>query len=112
MTRIGYARIGIRLRESDVRQRKKSDQKDGSRLCSAKRRKKSHKRALDNRMELSLLQGCPAKPQQPNVPRFSDQKNGFRQVLSDPHWLAKVLLGGFLLINPFLVALAPAEMRN
>ena len=43
-----------------------------------------------------------------NAPRFSDQKNGFRQVLSDPHWLAKVLLGGFLLINPFLVALAPA----
>ncbi len=40
--------------------------------------------------------------------RFIDQKNGFRQVLSDPHWLAKVLLGGFLLINPFLVALAPA----
>ena len=40
--------------------------------------------------------------------RFSDQKNGFRKVLSDPHWLAKVLLGGFLLINPFLVALAPA----
>ena len=39
--------------------------------------------------------------------RFSDQKNGFRQILSDPHWLAKVLLGGFLLINPFLVALAP-----
>jgi hypothetical protein len=44
----------------------------------------------------------------PNAPRFSDQKNGFRQILSDPHWLAKVLLGGFLLINPFLVALAPA----
>src|SRR5476649_1922260 len=40
--------------------------------------------------------------------RFSDQKDGFRQILSDPHWLAKVLLGGFLLINPFLVALAPA----
>ncbi len=40
--------------------------------------------------------------------RFRDQKNGFRQILSDPHWLAKVLLGGFLLINPFLVALAPA----
>lgn len=39
--------------------------------------------------------------------RFSDQKDGFRQILSDPHWLAKVLLGGFLLINPFLVALAP-----
>jgi hypothetical protein len=42
------------------------------------------------------------------VPRFCDQKDGFRQILSDPHGLAKVLLGGFLLINPFLVALAPA----
>jgi ribose/xylose/arabinose/galactoside ABC-type transport system permease subunit len=40
--------------------------------------------------------------------RFADHKEGFRQILSDPHWLAKVLLGGFLLINPFLVALAPA----
>jgi len=40
--------------------------------------------------------------------RFQDHKNGFRQVLSDPHWFAKVILGGFLLINPFLVALAPA----
>ena len=40
--------------------------------------------------------------------RFRDQKDGFRQVLSDQHWLAKVMLGGFLLINPFLVALAPA----
>jgi hypothetical protein len=44
----------------------------------------------------------------PSTIRFSDQKNGFRQILSDPHWLAKVLLGGFLLINPFLVAFAPA----
>ena len=44
----------------------------------------------------------------PPATRFSDQKNGFRLVLSDPHWPAKVLLGGFLLINPFLVALAPA----
>ena len=42
------------------------------------------------------------------APRFCDQKDGFRQILSDPHWLAKVLLGGFLLINPFLVALTPA----
>jgi hypothetical protein len=41
------------------------------------------------------------------VPRFCDQKDGFRQILSDRHWLAKVLLGGFLLINPFLVALVP-----
>lgn len=40
--------------------------------------------------------------------RFTDQKDGFRQILSDRHWLAKVLLGGFLLINPFLVALAPS----
>jgi len=40
--------------------------------------------------------------------RFADQKEGFRQILSDPYWPAKVLLGGFLLINPFLVALAPA----
>lgn len=40
--------------------------------------------------------------------RFSDQKDGFRQILSDRHWLAKVLLNGFLLINPFLIALAPA----
>jgi len=43
----------------------------------------------------------------PSLPRFRDQKDGFRQILSDPNWLAKVLLGGFLLINPFLVALAP-----
>jgi hypothetical protein len=39
--------------------------------------------------------------------RFCDQKDGFRQILSDRYWLAKVLLGGFLLINPFVVALAP-----
>ena len=39
--------------------------------------------------------------------RFRDQKEGFRQVLSDRHWPAKVLLGGFLLINPFLLALTP-----
>jgi hypothetical protein len=43
-----------------------------------------------------------------SAPRFADQKDGFRQVLSDPHWLAKTLLGGFLLINPLLVAFAPA----
>ncbi len=44
----------------------------------------------------------------PGGVRFADQKNGFRQILADPHWLAKVLLGGFLLINPFLIAVAPA----
>jgi hypothetical protein len=43
----------------------------------------------------------------PPAPQFRDQKEGFGQVLSDPQWPAKVLLGGFLLINPFLVALAP-----
>jgi hypothetical protein len=42
-----------------------------------------------------------------NPQRFSDQKEGFRKILSDPEWPWKVLLGGFLLINPFLVALAP-----
>jgi hypothetical protein len=44
--------------------------------------------------------------------RFRDLKDGFRQVLADPHWLAKVLLGGFLLINPILVALAPAYFAH
>jgi hypothetical protein len=44
----------------------------------------------------------------PRTSRFPDHKDGFRQVLSDRHCLAKVLLGGFLLINPFLIALAPA----
>src|SRR6201996_93242 len=48
----------------------------------------------------------------PRLSRFRDQKDGFRQVLSDPHWLAKVLLGGFLLINPFLVALAPSYFSH
>jgi hypothetical protein len=48
----------------------------------------------------------------PPATRFSDLKFGFRQVLSDPHWLAKVLLGGFLLINPFLVALAPSYLSG
>jgi hypothetical protein len=43
-----------------------------------------------------------------HAPRFIEQKDGFQQIVSDPHWLAKILLGGFLLINPFLVALAPA----
>lgn len=40
--------------------------------------------------------------------RFADLKMGFQQIFTDPHWFTKVLLGGFLLINPFLVALAPA----
>ncbi len=40
--------------------------------------------------------------------RFADLKMGFQQILSDPHWVTKILLGGFLLINPFLVALGPA----
>jgi hypothetical protein len=48
----------------------------------------------------------------PATQRFGDQKNGFHQILSDRRWLAKVLLGGFLLINPFLVALAPAYFAH
>jgi hypothetical protein len=44
--------------------------------------------------------------------RFSDFKNGFSKVTADPHWVAKVLLGGFLLINPFLVALAPTYIAG
>jgi hypothetical protein len=39
--------------------------------------------------------------------RFRDQKDGFSEIFSDPQWLAKMLLGGFLLINPFLIALTP-----
>ncbi|HSI83236.1 MAG: hypothetical protein ACAI35_12890 [Candidatus Methylacidiphilales bacterium] len=41
------------------------------------------------------------------MPRFNDLKQGFAQIVTDPHCLAKVLLGGFLLINPFLLALIP-----
>jgi len=48
----------------------------------------------------------------PPSSRFRDQKDGFRQILADPHWLAKVMLGGFLLINPFLVALAPTYFAH
>jgi hypothetical protein len=41
--------------------------------------------------------------------RFSDQKDGFRQIMSDPRWLAKMLIGGFLLINPaYFSSHAPA----
>ncbi len=40
--------------------------------------------------------------------RFSDQKYGFRQLFRDRNLFPKVMLGGFLLINPFLVALAPS----
>jgi hypothetical protein len=44
--------------------------------------------------------------------RFRDQRDGFHQILADPHWFAKVMLGGFLLINPFLVALAPSFLSG
>ena len=43
-----------------------------------------------------------------NMQRFSDFKNGFNCILNDKNWPWKVLLGGFLLINPFLLALAPS----
>jgi hypothetical protein len=41
-------------------------------------------------------------------PRFTDHKAGFREILSDPNWKAKIALSGFLLINPFLLALTPS----
>lgn len=44
--------------------------------------------------------------------RFLDFKEGFGKILSDRYWLPKVLLGGFLLINPFLLALLPAYIRG
>lgn len=44
--------------------------------------------------------------------RFFDFKEGFGKILSDRYWLPKVLLGGFLLINPFLLALLPAYLRG
>ncbi|MDX2225939.1 MAG: hypothetical protein SFY92_02395 [Verrucomicrobiae bacterium] len=39
---------------------------------------------------------------------FNDIKRGFRTLLADPRWFPKILLAGFLLINPFLLAFAPA----
>jgi len=39
---------------------------------------------------------------------FEDIRRGFALFLADPHWLAKVLLAGVLLVNPFLLATAPA----
>lgn len=44
--------------------------------------------------------------------RFSDFKEGFGKILSDKCWLPKVLLGGFLLINPVLLALVPAYFKG
>lgn len=39
--------------------------------------------------------------------RFDDLKEGFGKILADRYWLPKVLLGGFLLINPIMLALVP-----
>ncbi len=36
---------------------------------------------------------------------FNDLKRGFRTILADPWWWLKVLLAGFLLINPLLIVL-------
>jgi hypothetical protein len=41
------------------------------------------------------------------VQRFQEFKDGFATLLADPRLLPKVLIGGFLLINPFLVILLP-----
>ena len=40
--------------------------------------------------------------------RFDDLKKGFACILGDRNWPWKVFLGGFLLINPFLLALTPS----
>lgn len=40
--------------------------------------------------------------------RFIDLKEGFAKICGDRSWLVKVLIGGFLLINPFMLALVPA----
>jgi hypothetical protein len=63
---------------------------------------------------LSVLAEIPAFPlaYARFMSRFIDLKNGFRQITADRHWLVKVLLGGFLLINPFLLALIPAFVQN
>ncbi|MGD9897408.1 MAG: hypothetical protein AB7T14_10090 [Candidatus Methylacidiphilaceae bacterium] len=39
--------------------------------------------------------------------RFQDIRGGFATLFADRFWFAKVFLGGFLLINPFLLSLAP-----
>jgi hypothetical protein len=44
--------------------------------------------------------------------RFDDIRRGFVQLSSDPQCVWKVLLGGFLLINPFLIATAPAFLMG
>lgn len=41
------------------------------------------------------------------MPKFEDICCGFQQVCSDRRLFWKILLGGFLLINPFLLAFAP-----
>ncbi len=38
---------------------------------------------------------------------FTDLKNGFAAITSDRWWWAKILFGGFLLINPALLVLGP-----
>jgi hypothetical protein len=40
--------------------------------------------------------------------QFDEIRDGFAQITADRRMLWKVLLGGFLLINPFLLAYAPA----
>lgn len=42
------------------------------------------------------------------MPTFDDIRRGFAQVAADRRAPWKILLGGFLLINPFLLAFAPA----
>jgi len=39
--------------------------------------------------------------------RFGDIRKSFSTLLRDPQWLSKVILSGFLLINPFLLIFLP-----
>jgi hypothetical protein len=44
--------------------------------------------------------------------RFRDLKEGFGQIFADKNWFWKVLLGGFLLINPLMLGLLPVFLSG
>mgnify|MGYP000870998827 CR=1 FL=1 len=43
---------------------------------------------------------------------FEDLKKGFRTIIADPWWWLKILLAGFLLINPLLIILGIKMLGN
>ncbi len=99
--RAGNAQIGLRRNaRAPGAEQEHSRKEPHLRLVRSKR---NHDSAAENANKQIMIGNSKSA-----TTRFSDQKDGFRQILSDPHWLAKILLGGFLLINPFLIALAPA----